>query len=139
MVGKNKLATTKASRLSVAAVPLGLLLGLSPIFLCPILLSACNQSTGESKVAGTNSSDQLSNNTSGSANSSASSTSSGAGQAEDIIALSPEAIKNAAIKSQPIKDMSYESDIKTTGELKADRKQCLSSIQWWPAALLSTR
>jgi len=122
MVGKNKLATTKASRLSVAAVPLGLLLGLSPIFLCPILLSACNQSTGESKVAGTNSSDQLSNTASGSANSSASSTSSssGAGQPEDIIALSPEAIKNAAIKSQPIKDMSYESDIKTTGELKAD-------------------
>lgn len=37
-----------------------------------------------------------------------------------IINVSPEAINNAAIKSQPIKDMSYESDIKTTGELKAD-------------------
>jgi cytoskeletal protein RodZ len=135
MVGKNKLATTSASRLSVAAVPLVLLIRLSPFLLCTFLLSACNQNTVEPKVASTNSSSQSSDSASGttttssattstattsaSSNSSTSS-SSGSAQPEDIIELSPEAIKNAGIKSEPIKDMSYESDIKTTGELKAD-------------------
>ncbi len=39
---------------------------------------------------------------------------------QDIITLSPQAAANAEIKSQPLKEMSYTSDIKTTGELKAD-------------------
>ena len=75
MVGKNKLATTSASRLSVAAVPLGLLIRLSPFLLCTFLLSACNQNTVEPKVASTNSSSQSSDSASGTANTSSATTS----------------------------------------------------------------
>lgn len=101
MVGQNKSASTKASQLSSAAVL---------IWFTTILLSACNQTPTEPSVSSTTGSKTPVSATGPVVNA----------QPEDIITVSSEAINNAGIKSQPIKEMSYESDIKTTGELKAD-------------------
>lgn len=111
MVGQNKSASAKASQLSSSAVL---------IWLTTILLSACNQTPTEPSVSSTTGSKTPSSSTSTSTSSSSSGSAAATAQPEDIITVSPEAINNAGIKSQPIKEMSYESDIKTTGELKAD-------------------
>ncbi len=68
------------------------------------LISACNSNTSTPTGGGSN----------------VSVAKSAAPGNQDLITLSPQAAANAEIKSQPLKEMSYASDIKTTGELKAD-------------------
>ena len=127
MVGQNKSANAKTSQLSSATVL---------ILLTPIIIGACNQAPSEpsansstsktpgsgtaTKTAAGPSTGAATKTAAGPAGNANSSSPDATAQPEDIIAVSPEAINNAAIKSQPIKEMSYESDIKTTGELKAD-------------------
>ncbi len=123
MVGKDKSESAKALQPIFAA-------GL--IWLAPFIISACNQppessvNSKEGKAPNSETGTVSSSVSTAvsrsvpSADSNDSSSGSNATQPVEIIAVSPEAITNAGIKSQPIKEMSYESDIKTTGELKAD-------------------
>ncbi len=113
MDGQNKLASARIS------------LGLAISLICiPIYLSGCNQTSNVSgEIAGQQKSVEKTQGSSpidASGNAASNSSSGSVIGAEEIITLSPEATRNAGIKSQPIKEMSYESDIKTTGELKAD-------------------
>lgn len=96
---------------------LGLCGAIACIGLASLALCACTpnkvESGSDGKLSSPSETNSKADTTLGSSNSSTTGS-------EVIIAVSPEAINNATIKSQPIKEMSYESDIKTTGELKAD-------------------
>lgn len=112
MIGQSKSASAQASQKSFASVLIGL---------TPFIISACNQTSPESSVnSSTGKTPIPATGTGPIVNANSSSADVGAIRPEDIIAVSPEAINTAGIKSQPIREMSYESDIKTTGELKAD-------------------
>jgi len=89
-------------RLSFYQYSAGILMAISLLSACSGTSNRTNNSAGE-KSGKSEKFDQVS-----------------AAGKDNMISLSPEAIANASIKSQPLKEMTYESDIKTTGELKAD-------------------